>query len=97
MQQYMWCTVTRSPNAWMPPHSQTLPYILGPHTIKDKAVIYSYNSSASSAAHLLANCLVVLASKALAGLSRRAATDDDGGRPTHRAPRPAVRTASRLA
>jgi len=52
--------------------------------IKDKAVIYSYNSSASSTAQLLANCLVVLANKALTGLSRRAATDDGGGRPVHR-------------
>ena len=66
---------TRSPNAWMPPTSKTLPHILGPHTVKDKAFIY---------AHFLAIFLVVLASRASTGLSRRAATDDDGGRPMHR-------------
>jgi len=81
MQLCMCCTVTRSPNDWMPPPSITLSHILGPHTIKDKAVIYSYNSSASSTAHLSANCLEVLASETLTGLSRRAATDDVEGGP----------------
>ena len=84
LHQYKCCTVTRSLNAWMPPTSITLPHILGSHTIKDNAVIYGYNSSASSTAQLLANFLVVLASRASTGLSRRAATDDDGGRPMRR-------------